>query len=111
MTTSYWIGADFATFAIALLLTGIMIPQILHIAYKRKLFDQVDNRKIHDGAVPRLGGITFLPSIIFSTCLVLAIGINSGNIQSGSLFENYGQSVLYLMCAEMLLSSLASPTT
>lgn len=103
MTTSYWIGADFATFAIALLLTGIMIPQILHIAYKRKLFDQVDNRKIHDGAVPRLGGITFLPSIIFSTCLVLAIGINTGNIQPGSLFENYGQSVLYLMCAEMLL--------
>lgn len=103
MTTSYWIWTDLAVFLTALLLTGIIIPQILLIAFSRKLFDEVDERKIHKGVVPRLGGIAFLPSIIFSICFVLAVDITLGVTDPSVLFAASGQSVLYLLCAEMLI--------
>lgn len=103
MTTTYWIYTDLAVFCVALLLTGIIIPQILLIAFSKKLFDEVDERKIHKGVVPRLGGIAFLPAIIFSICLILAINISLGITDAPKIIENCTQSVLYLLCAEMLM--------
>ena len=44
---------------------GIFIPQILLVAFKKDLFDMPDERKIHKGIVPRLGGIAFTPVICF----------------------------------------------
>ncbi len=103
MASSYWIFTDLAVFIIALVLTGIIIPQILLIAFSKKLFDEVDERKIHKGVVPRLGGIAFLPAIIFSICLVLAVNISLGLTEATDLFGNCTQSILYLLCAEMLM--------
>lgn len=103
MTTTYWIYTDIATFCVALLLTGIIIPQILLIAFSKKLFDEVDERKIHKGVVPRLGGIAFLPAIIFSICLVLAVNISFNITDISTIIENCTQSILYLLCAEMLI--------
>lgn len=65
-----WIIDGISVFVVSLLLTGIIIPQILLIAFRKKLFDVPDERKIHKGAVPRLGGIAFMPAIIFSLCFV-----------------------------------------
>ncbi len=103
MTTTFWIYTDIAVFCIALLLTGIIIPQILLIAFSKNLFDEVDERKIHKGIVPRLGGIAFLPAIIFSICLVLAVGISTQVVDLSSVFKDVGKSMLYLICAEMLI--------
>lgn len=103
MTTTYWIYTDVAVFCVALLLTGIIIPQILLIAFRKKLFDDVDERKIHKGIIPRLGGIAFLPAIIFSICLVLAISAGRTITDISAIFQGTGQSILYLMCAEMLI--------
>lgn len=103
MESSYWIYTDMAVFLVALVLTGIIIPQILLIAFSKKLFDEVDERKIHKGVVPRLGGIAFLPAIIFSICLVLAINISCGWSDSTLVFHNCSKSILYLFCAEMLI--------
>ena len=103
MESSYWIYTDIAVFCVALLLTGIIIPQILLIAFSKKLFDEVDERKIHKGVVPRLGGIAFLPAIIFSICLVLAVAMSFGLSDSAVVFQGYSQSILYLLCAEMLI--------
>ena len=102
MASSYWIYTDLAVFCVALLLTGIIIPQILLIAFSKKLFDEVDERKIHKGVVPRLGGIAFLPAIIFSICLVLAVNMSLG-IGGAEIFVVDSQSILYLLCAEMLM--------
>lgn len=60
-----------SAFCVSLLLTGIIIPKILLIAFRRHLFDEVDERKIHKGAIPRLGGIAFVPAIFFSLMLVV----------------------------------------
>lgn len=103
MESSYWIYADMAVFFVALLLTGIIIPQILLIAFSKKLFDEVDERKIHKGIVPRLGGIAFLPAIIFSICVVLAIDSSIGWSDSNGILEGCGTSLLYLLSAEMLI--------
>ncbi|MDE6378941.1 MAG: undecaprenyl/decaprenyl-phosphate alpha-N-acetylglucosaminyl 1-phosphate transferase [Muribaculaceae bacterium] len=103
MASSYWIYTDMAVFLVALLLTGIIIPQILLIAFRKKLFDEVDERKIHKGIVPRLGGIAFLPAIIFSICLVLAVNISLGMTDFMGIFADWGQPIMYLLCAEMLM--------
>ncbi len=103
MASSYWIFTDIAVFCVALVLTGIIIPQILLIAFSRKLFDEVDERKIHKGVVPRLGGIAFLPAIIFSICLVLAVNISLGLDDSSQVFMDCSQTIMYLLCAEMLM--------
>lgn len=62
-----------AAFAVSLLLTGIIIPKILLIAFRKNLFDEPDARKIHKGAIPRLGGIAFVPALIFAICFVIGI--------------------------------------
>lgn len=103
MQSSYWIYTDIAVFLVALVLTGIIIPQILLIAFSKKLFDEVDERKVHKGIVPRLGGIAFLPAIIFSICFVLAADISLGFMSPSTMPVYSGTSLLYLLCAEMLI--------
>ena len=65
-----WIVDGASVFIISLISTGVIIPQILLIAFRKKLFDVPDERKIHKAAVPRLGGLAFMPAIIFSLCFV-----------------------------------------
>lgn len=68
-----WIYIYLAVFLVVFVLTGFIIPQILLIAFRKNLLDEADPRKIHKGAVPRLGGIAFFPAILFS--LLLTIGM------------------------------------
>lgn len=65
-----WVLIVTSVFLVSTILAGIIIPQILLISFRKKLFDEPDERKIHKGAVPRLGGLAFMPSIVFSLCLV-----------------------------------------
>lgn len=44
------------SFLIALLLGVIMIPNILLVSYRKRLFDLPDPRKVHTCPIPRLGG-------------------------------------------------------
>lgn len=67
-----WILIYFVAMLISGIFTGILIPQILLIAFKKKLFDTHDERKIHQGVVPRLGGIAFMP-VMFFTLLAITI--------------------------------------
>ena len=69
-----WLLIDLAVFLCVMLLTGIIIPQILLIAFRKNLFDTPNPRKIHTSAVPRLGGIAFFPSIMFAILLLYGFG-------------------------------------
>lgn len=71
----YWICNGIMAAALSILLAGIVIPQILLIAFRRRLFDQPDARKIHTSAVPRLGGLAFMPVVFFVISLLLGIGV------------------------------------
>ena len=60
-------------FVISVVFSMLIIPRILIVALTKKLFDMPNERKIHTGAIPRLGGISFAPTILFSLAFVSAI--------------------------------------
>lgn len=61
-----------SAFSISVLLSMVVIPKILLISAKKKLYDIPDARKIHHNAISRLGGVAFLPIILFSLGLLYA---------------------------------------
>ena len=56
------------------------IPTVLNFCKKKKLYDIPTLRKVHNAPIPRLGGITFIPSMMISAVAVLLI-IATNNIQ------------------------------
>lgn len=51
----------FIPFVLAILMGRIIIPYIILISMRKRLFDPIDSRKVHQGVIPRLGGISFVP--------------------------------------------------
>ncbi|MBD5219997.1 MAG: undecaprenyl/decaprenyl-phosphate alpha-N-acetylglucosaminyl 1-phosphate transferase [Bacteroidales bacterium] len=100
---SFWLINCIALFALCVLFAGIIIPQILLIAFRKKLFDEPDERKIHTSLVPRLGGIAFTPVIFFS--LFLVVGVNLALGHSAILSPDTGElcPVLFGLCAMLVL--------
>ena len=59
------------TFVISMLSGVCIIPAILNFCRKNKLYDVPDERKVHHDAIPRLGGISFLPSMLLAAVVML----------------------------------------
>ena len=110
-----WPLIAISVFLVSCILTGIVIPQILLIAFRKKLFDEPDERKIHKGAVPRLGGLAFMPSIVFSICFVSGTILLAGEsapmspaaqvsqMLAGRLTEGLAIPLYFSMCALMVM--------
>ena len=60
-------------FVISVYIARLIIPRILLISFRKKLFDMPNERKVHKHAIPRLGGVSFFPTILLSCCVVLAL--------------------------------------
>ncbi len=90
-------------FFIAVVIAGILIPKIILIAFRRKLFDEVNERKVHRGVVPRLGGIAFFPAILFSMALVVAVNLRFNNILMLNEAAAYTVQIYFEICAIILL--------
>lgn len=95
-----WTLDELAVFLISAGISGIIIPKILLIAFRKRLFDEPDERKIHTAAVPRLGGLAFMPSIVFSICLVVGV---KGILDAQGLSAYFGGSSEVGDMSEMLL--------
>lgn len=102
----FWITNISLAFILCIVFARVLIPNILLIAFRKKLFDLPDERKIHHGVVPRLGGIAFIPSIFFSIALLLGMDLILGkqNILMeetddvpGLLFGFCACTILYLV--------------
>lgn len=110
-----WILIVISVFLVSSILTGIIIPQILLISFRKRLFDEPDERKIHKAAVPRLGGLAFMPSIVFSLCLVTGTLLLSGAVLSSTsefpltqalvnpITEGYVTPLCFGLCAMMMM--------
>ena len=59
-------------FLISASFVAVVLPAIVRTANRMNLFDTQDERKVHKGNVPRLGGVSFLPSILFTLMMVIA---------------------------------------
>ena len=53
-------------FIISLILGAVFTPAILDFCKRKKLYDIPNERKVHKNATPRLGGISFLPSMLLA---------------------------------------------
>ncbi len=99
----YWLINIVLVFFLCVLFAGVLIPQILLIAYRRNLFDEVDERKIHKGSIPRLGGIAFEPVILLSIALVVGGNIMLGQLELVHALAGNGLLMLSAFCAMQLL--------
>lgn len=98
-----WIINSLLALLLSILFAGILIPQILLVSFRRKLFDEPDERKIHRGAVPRLGGIAFTPVICFSVSLLLGLSFLIGDTDIEYLMRTNARSIAFGFCALLLL--------
>lgn len=98
-----WMANILSVFLISVIVTGVLIPQILLIAFRKQLFDVPDERKIHQGVVPRLGGIAFVPAIFLSIAFVA--GVNS-MLYNSEVFEQLAlepQQLCFGLCTLMIM--------
>lgn len=51
----------------------ISIPLIMNFCKQKGLYDIPDSRKVHKRAIPRLGGISFLPSMLAASLIAVAV--------------------------------------
>ena len=58
---------------VAFLLSFISMPLIINFCNKKKIYDYVDERKIHSGNISRLGGIGIFVSYIICAFIYLLI--------------------------------------
>ena len=70
-----WIVDCLSTFALCILIIGVAIPRVQLLAYRKNLLDKPAKRKVHKAPTPRLGGTTFLPTLMLSFTIVVAVNI------------------------------------
>lgn len=101
--TAFWTVNSILVFVISAFCAGVLIPQILLVAFRKQLFDIPDERKIHQGVVPRLGGIAFKPVVFFSMAFLLGISqlFGYGEFLDGIFHES--RTLAFGFCAVMIL--------
>lgn len=99
----FWLLCNFVVFVLCVLFAGIFIPQILLVAFKKELFDMPDERKIHKGIVPRLGGIAFTPVICFTVSLLIGVTILVGDPRLMLLVESQTLPLSMGFCSLFLI--------
>lgn len=90
-------------YLISVSLGMVIIPRILVISHKKRLYDVPDSRKVHTTPVPRLGGLSFFPVILMSMFLVIGFRLYFWDMGSSSLSFNMLYEYLFLFVGMTLL--------
>lgn len=61
----------FSAFVVALVGTMALIPPLMRVAERLSVMDLPDERKVHSGAIPRIGGIAMMVGVILPMLLWL----------------------------------------
>lgn len=91
------------TFAISAAIGWFAIPRIVIIAKIKRLFDEHNARKVHKGAIPRLGGLSFFPAALFSFAFVLGLRYYYGYDISFDLQLELLTEFLFVMSGMLIL--------
>ena len=59
-------------FLMSVVMGMIIIPRILFLSHKHRLYDLPDERKIHEAPIPRLGGLSFFPVITITIAVLMS---------------------------------------
>lgn len=90
-------------FLFAVSLGMVIIPRILLISHKKRLYDVPDARKVHTMPVPRLGGLSFFPVILMSMFLVIGFRLYFWDVNVSGLSFNMLYEYLFLFVGMTLL--------
>ncbi|MBD1432228.1 undecaprenyl/decaprenyl-phosphate alpha-N-acetylglucosaminyl 1-phosphate transferase [Sphingobacterium sp. DN00404] len=86
-------------FVVALLLSRGMIPVIMLVTYKKRLFDPVNDRKVHNKCIiPRLGGVIFVPIQCFLFVVALVFAVKIAHIEMNVQSWVFLPSFMMLLC-------------
>lgn len=96
-----FLSYSFIALFIGAAVTAIVIPLIIAFCRKFGYFDQPNQRKVHHAAVPRLGGLAFLPSMAMGGVITILLFFSNtyATIEfhiSAALMIS-GATVVYLM--------------
>lgn len=90
-------------FIAAVLLGRVLLPYILLVSYKKRLFDPIDKRKQHKSIIPRLGGGAFVPVqvslFILTFVAVFKLQLLELHMQSWAILP----SIMLTICGLILL--------
>ncbi len=76
-------------FVLSCSLVRYMLPYVMLLSLRKRLIDPIDSRKVHNVPASRLGGFTFLPSVIFAVMFSLsAMGIYAPEMFAQSFTPN-----------------------
>ncbi len=72
-----------AYIALSFLISATLIPIIIRLCDRLEWYDHVNERKVHSGNIPRLGGVGFVTAFVVSACLFLR---TQSNLDMGTFF-------------------------
>lgn len=99
MTTT----AIILSFLLSVVVTFLLIPQLVKISYKKRLFDKIDERKVHKVVVSRLGGVAFSPAIIMGVALAFGVSLMSADKALATQFQaDASELVLFIVALLMI---------
>lgn len=91
----------FLGFLIAVALARIIIPRILIISLRKRLFDTPDARKVHKKPVSRLGGVSFFPAVLFTVTFLIGVCDMTGWVPLVNVSRYWVQALL--LCSGLTL--------
>ncbi len=83
-------------FGVSFIFTVVAMPGVFSACRKWNLYDLPGGRKVHQSAIPRLGGVLFLPALL----LAVAVGLIANDGQSDLVVH---PSSLLLACGALLI--------
>lgn len=86
------------SFLVPFVVSLVLIPILVAVCNKLKLFDQPNQRKVHKHSIPRLGGTVFMPAMLLGmiTGLSFEVGFNETvALQPSTLFMILGAIMIY----------------
>lgn len=94
-------------FIISIVLEMMILPRVIFIAKRKRLFDLPDKRKKHCEPIPRLGGISFTPIILLVSFFCLFVRFNFHLGQEEIFFHCIKETIL-LVCGLLLIYLLGA---
>ncbi|WP_455664386.1 MraY family glycosyltransferase [Phocaeicola sp.] len=88
-------------FILAATMARVIIPRILIISLRKRLFDVPDLRKVHQRPISRLGGVSFFPAILFTIAFLIGTCSITHWTSVETITKNWTQ--MLLMCAGLTL--------
>lgn len=103
------LSSSFSAFLIVILgellfsafISFFAIRELSYVSHIRKLFDEVDERTVHEGAIPRLAGLAFMPITVFIVSLFS--WLCDTFLQQFGLNIMFSREVLLLISGSILL--------